>query len=284
MTNRPENDQTEDGNTIHPRRIRNWCFTLNNPEKSDISSLISFADQKDQYLFQEETGEEGTPHLQGMFLLKNKIAFSTLKTKFPKIHWEPMRNKKASIEYCKKAETRTGEIFTNMKIKRKVDDPLDNLNLYPYQSEILKIISTKPDNRTIHWYWEENGNIGKTTIAKHICMNHNALYLSGKGNDIKYAVSEYLKKNDLNVVIFDFTRSIENYISYESIESVKNGIFFSGKYEGGMCIFNCPHVFIFANFEPNESKLSKDRWRITEIGSIETQPQKETQISSPDVN
>ncbi len=96
-------------------------------------------------------------------------------------------------------------------------------------------------------------------------MNYECLYLGGKSTDIKYGVVEYLKKKDLYLVCFDLVRSMESYVSYEAIEAVKNGIFYSGKYEGGMCIFNKPHVFIFANFIPEVRKLSVDRWDIREM-------------------
>lgn len=58
---------------------------------------------------------------------------------------------------------------------------------------------------------------------------------------------------------------MENYVSYEAIESVKDGIFFSGKYESGMTIFNQPHIICFANFAPDIGKMSSDRWKIFEL-------------------
>lgn len=45
-------------------KVRNWCFTLNNPELAiDIDKLLS-ADTK-YITFQQEKGENGTLHLQG---------------------------------------------------------------------------------------------------------------------------------------------------------------------------------------------------------------------------
>ena len=40
---------------------------------------------------------------------------------------------------------------------------------------------------------------------------------------------------------------------------------YSGKYEGGICYFDSPHVIIFANSEPMMDKLSKDRWEILDL-------------------
>jgi len=43
---------------------------------------------------------------------------------------------------------------------------------------------------------------------------------------------------------------------------LKDGVVFSGKYEGGARLFPPPHVIIFANFLPDFTKLSADRWVI----------------------
>ena len=131
------------------------------------------------------------------------------------------------------------------------------------------MLSEEPDNRSIYWYWDEIGNTGKTSLAKHLCINfpNQILFVNGAGKDIKYAVSEFVanEDNNLKMVIFYFTRSIENFISYEAIESVKDGILFNNKYESKMCIFNCPHIICFANFEPDYNTLSNDRWKVIKV-------------------
>jgi len=70
------------------------------------------------YVFQEETGEKGTKHLQGIFMFKNAVSFKKLKSNIPTAHIEVCRNQKASIRYCSKKETRTGEIYTNIDIEK----------------------------------------------------------------------------------------------------------------------------------------------------------------------
>ena len=69
-----------------------------------------------------------------------------------------------------------------------------NKPLQTWQKELLEIIKAEPDDRTIHWFYDKIGGSGKTTLAKHICINYNAIYLSGKAADMKFGVIEMIKK------------------------------------------------------------------------------------------
>lgn len=120
-----------------------------------------------------------------------------------------------------------------------------------------------PSKRKIIWIWDKVGNTGKTTLAKHLCMYHGAIYVSGKAADIKHAIISMAVKP--KIVIIDCPRTSENYVSYAALESVQNGFFFSGKYEGGQCLFEIPHVIVFANFPPIRENLSADRWKVIQL-------------------
>lgn len=102
---------------------RNWCFTLNNYTAKDIKDLCT-DDYK--YVFQEETGANGTKHLQGLIMYINARTFIHMKKLNSRCHWEPCKNKTASIRYCSKEDTRTGNIFTNIKISTTDTDTKQN--------------------------------------------------------------------------------------------------------------------------------------------------------------
>jgi hypothetical protein len=87
--------------------------------------------------------------------------------------------------------------------------------------------------------------------------------LTGKSNDMYHMMSKFPDKNELFIV--DCPRSQQDYINYGAIEQIKNGLVFSGKYEGAQLVFNCPHIFVFANVPPDESKMSLDRWNVRYI-------------------
>lgn len=103
------------GNTkTPPVRARNWFFTLNNYTEQDIKDLQEM--KSGEYLFQEEKGKNGTPHLQGIVAFPNAISFESAKRHIgTKAHIEVSKDLKASVLYCKKEETRIGKIYTNSK-------------------------------------------------------------------------------------------------------------------------------------------------------------------------
>lgn len=106
-----ENRNTK--NTGSPRKYRSWCFTLNNYDKKDIKNLEKeFKDEK--YVFQEEVGENGTKHLQGVVTFKNQRYMNGLKMIDDRIHWEVCKNVMASRQYCQKKETRKGKVYKNV--------------------------------------------------------------------------------------------------------------------------------------------------------------------------
>lgn len=244
-------------------QLKKWFFTYNNYnlETLETNILPKIEEISEKYAIQEETGENGTPHLQGCILLKKSMRWEEFK--LPKeIHWEKCKDWDDSVRYCTKKETRTGKQWT-----KGIPKPLKVIeNLFDWQKDILDTVNQEPDDRSIFWYYDKEGNKGKTQLAKYICSKKKALFVSGKASDIKCAVAKWLEEmGELEVCIFGFPRSLEHFVSYEAIESIKDGIFFSGKYESGMCMFNSPHVLVFSNFAPDKTALSKDRWKIKEI-------------------
>lgn len=95
-------------------KARCWTFTLNNYTEDEVNHIQGL---DCLYVFQEETGEKGTKHLQGLLVYKNAISFASVKKKIIRAHIEKCKNKNASIRYCTKEESRTGMLYTNMTDK-----------------------------------------------------------------------------------------------------------------------------------------------------------------------
>ena len=243
---------------------KNWVMTFNNyPEqifKILEENLIPLCDK---YVFGKEVGEQGTPHIQGAFVLKSKMRQDTIwKLIGSKCYLDKMKGKWNAQKYCVK---QGNEILTNHKFPKPVK-VIEEHQFYQWQKDILEICKTEPDDRTIYWYWESKGNVGKTAFIKHMVLRHKSLFCNGgKYTDIMNLVFNQ-NMEDCNVVFFDIPRGHGGKISYSSLESIKNGMVCNTKYETGTKIFNPPHIFIFANFEPDEpEKLSSDRWVIKNL-------------------
>ena len=128
-----------------------------------------------------------------------------------------------------------------------------------WQADILALIREDPDPRTIMWYWERTGNIGKSFIAKYLATKGAFVINSAKSADIAYAY------NGENIIVFDLSRSMEERINYDVMEQLKNGRIFSPKYEAKVKVYNIPHVIVLANFPPDYDKMSADRWNVTDL-------------------
>lgn len=240
---------------------KKWCFTAFDDEMETLETKIK-SSKNIKFVFGREicptTKKE---HSQGYIECETKIRpiefFKTITA-----HWEKCKgSQEENIKYC----TKDNKFETNFKIRKAIKDPLEGKTLYKWQEEIIKIINEPVDERKIYWYWESEGCTGKSTLAKHIVLNYQALVVGGKGNDIKFAVAEYVKTKDVEVVIYDIPRTIGNTVSYSSIEEIKNGLMFSNKYESGQVVFNSPHIIVFSNSPPNTDNLSKDRWVVRNV-------------------
>lgn len=239
-----------------------WFMTWNNYEPETLETFIEKVKSScSKYVGQEEVGENGTPHIQMKIECKKKIRpieFFGVKA----IHWEKSRTF-AGHEYCNKDDTRKPG---GLRWSFGVPPPLYVPECYGWQLDVVDLVQTVPDLRKIYWYWEPTGSVGKSSLARYLCVKHNALLVGGKASDMKAALA-LMQKNKLlmpSVIIADIPRSVEH-VSFSGFEEIKNGVFFSSKYESGMVMMNSPHLIVFANFEPDLSKLSADRWVINDI-------------------
>lgn len=271
--NQPEGNTSSSGlkdtrNKQGTQRKR-WIFTLNNYTKEDIEDISKyFRENREHFIFGEEIGKNGTPHLQGYVEL-NKAKRWTEFGLTNRIHWnkEPVKGTRDdNIKYCSKE----GKIHTNFKIKKQKKPILDLIkeeNFYPWQKELYNILKGTPDKRKILWYWDKKGNVGKSAFCKFICCNMNAIMLGGGSKDMMKGIHGYEEKEGdyPDIIIGDYPRDNIDKFNYGAWEMIKNGHVYNSKYESGQMIFNIPHIVIFCNEEPCKNSWSKDRYHIKEI-------------------
>lgn len=273
--------------------IKNWVFTLNNYTPYHEHKLQEY---DFNYLIygHEIAPTTGTPHLQGYFQLKTKKRLTTLKKELINtMHLEPAYGSYDSNRvYCQKdnntfekgtpiingsnlaglydqiikSEKWTDvlkldgikshlnyakEVWNNKPIPR-----LPKIKPRPWQSTILRLLKQAPDDRTIHWVYDKEGGKGKTYLCKYLVANKNAFYSSpSKGQDILYAY------NNQDIILYDIPRCCEEeYINWGTIEKLKDGIYFSGKFNSTTKYRQTnAHIIVFSNSPPPEDKFSLDR-------------------------
>jgi len=134
-----------------------------------------------------------------------------------------------------------------------------------WQNNALQLLQGPPDPRAIHWFVDFEGGAGKSFLVRYLATNRGALPLgSGRHDRLLHAY------NGESCVTFDFSRDVGGTAGdtggdrtpYAVIESIKNGVIFSGFFGAGPKIFPVPHVLCFSNFEPDRAKLSADRWDV----------------------
>lgn len=149
-------------------------------------------------------------------------------------------------------------------------EELSGLSLYPWQEQLVNLVGGAADRRKIVWVWSAAGRTGKSTFATYLSVNHGATLLGqGKKTDLAYIFATQPSR----VVVFDLSRTAapeegkEHTLDhlYALAEDLKNGRIVSTKYESKTVFFPSPHVIFFANFPPDMSKWSEDRYDIREI-------------------
>lgn len=248
------------------RQLLYWCVTLscdlekNGGVTEEGLRRILGGPKVKEWIFQTERGAGGYIHFQCWIRMATKTRISEARKLLPKGHWSPSRGAAAEA-YCLKNDSRIAGPW--MFPYRYMGEDLIN-QLYPWQEEIVRICAGPVDRRKIYWYWEANGNVGKSALCKYLVFHHKARLIGGKSADALFAAVEGYKV-EKPVYVIDLPRGNKNKVPYEAIEQLKNGLGFSSKYEAKGFIAPPAHIVIFANFPPDRTKLSEDRWEVKDL-------------------
>lgn len=266
----PEGNTNTSGTKPKNNPVYRWVFTLKSkipesvpivPEnyQTEIRQLWETLNKiAKEFYFQLEKGQSGFIHYQGCFSLIDKDRFDSLKNNlgYRDIHLEQCIDWNASKLYCSKKDTQISKPYNHNSIF--VDIPH-----LKYRWQVLlknRLLTTKPHKRRVEWYIDTIGGKGKSDFTKNLLLTSNKIVnvvTGGSGKDIAMSLND-----NPDIIIFDLPRTTEGFVSYNVIEQCKNGMVFSPKYESKFKCFNVPHIIIFANFGPDISKLSADRWDI----------------------
>lgn len=264
-----------------PPRSRSWCFTWNNygvdwAEKLQQACALTGVGK---WVYQQEVcPTTGTPHIQGVIQFaaqKTSTAWQPTWTQTlgVAIHYEVCRDFKSSCVYCSKADSAVGSTVTNIpRYARK--QPVDRWNaaIAPqWQKDLIAVCEGERHPRKVYWYWSKDGGKGKSLLARHLVLTRpGTLLMSGSPKDIKYGIAAAMARGEEpETIIWDLPRS-QTVPAFGGLEEVKNGTFYSSKYESGMVkMSDSPHVIVLSNYAPDQSQLSADRWVVVEIDGDE---------------
>jgi len=239
------------------------------------------------YVFQLERGEQkseehpdGYLHYQGRLSLYKKMqlipAANLLRAKGRNFHLT--HSSKESLKgpsfYCMKEFTRVSGPWTENDYKerppmtRRLQKIFDQ-GLYPWQKQ-LKALVEPYDDRNIHLVIDTSGNNGKSSFTEYM-----------EYEDLAYEIPPQRLMEDImstamsippqKCYMIDMPRAMKKEkLSdfYSGIESLKNGVMYDKRYRFKKRRIECPQIIVFTNSQPNLEYLSRDRWRIHTIDSL----------------
>jgi len=140
--------------------------------------------------------------------------------------------------------------------------PVPDHELYGWQLNLKIELETEPDDRKIIFCVDLEGNQGKTWFAKKWCQDHDDSMMieSGKKADMAFSI-----RTNIRYLFVNCTREQSDYLNYSFLESVKDGLVFSPKYESRVRYLNKLHVVVMMNQRPDMNKLSLDRYVIIDL-------------------
>lgn len=215
----------------------------------------------------EQGGDQGYLHWQIALALKKKNRFTWLKRHFNGwAHLQRAEKIEAVNRYCMKARTAIEGPFYHPRPIVGVTDYFEvRGHTYKWwQQEIVDLHRTEPDGRFIHWYWEPDGKAGKSVFMRHMILRYNVFPLgSASTKDMAYAFRKM--QPEQKMIMINLPRTLEGHVNFTAIEGLLDGMVFSSKYESNFVMRNYTHLVFFANWKPDENKVSPDRWIIKDI-------------------
>lgn len=247
---------------MEDKRSRAWVVTINNYTDEQYEDVKEYISKTEYGIVGKEIGEQnGTPHLQIYFRLKNATTFKALKKRFPTAHIAAAKgNDEQNNKYCSKESeyyehgtisqqgkrTDLDEIRDIIKTTGRMSDVV--MVATSYQSvkmaeQILKYHEPKRDFKPyVRWYWGAIGT-GKTKNAIEIF-----------GDEPYYTTMETAKWWDgydaHKCLLIDDMR--KNFTTFNNLLRILDRYAFSIETKGGTRQLLANHIIITSCYPPTE--------------------------------
>lgn len=242
-------------------RSRAFCFTHNNYETTQLEDSLECL----YIIYGKETGESGTPHLQGFVYFKSAKTLSAVIKLMKPLHVEKAITIEEAIEYCKKDgdftergeppmsqkekgncnKRRWDEAYTAAQEGRVDDIPSDirfkyDTNIKRIRNDYIQKLKL-PDTETQHlWYYGGTGT-GKSRKAR---TDHPDAYLK--------TVNKWWcgYTNEDTVIIEDFDKRHECLAYHLKIWGDRYP--FPAEVKGSKLVIRPKLIIITSNYHPRE--------------------------------
>lgn len=139
-----------------------------------------------------------------------------------------------------------------------------------WQRNLIAEVSEPPDkfHRKIIWFIDHKGAAGKTVLGKYLMLSEpDRWYFTkdmGTSSDAATIIANAIASGwKGHGIIIDLPRSASRHIRmYSYLENILDGCITTTKYSGKTSCFRPPWVIVMANWGPDRSSLSVDRWDI----------------------
>ena len=179
------------------------------------------------------------------------------------------------------------DLYRQQRLRLNINEVI----LRPWQKDAFDLFSKAPDDRTVHWIYDEEGNSGKSWFQNYVeaYFGYNRVFrcdLRIKHKDMCHI----LRKRSITTVdifLFNDSRSIkgDEPNMYRILEDIKDGAATTSKYDNQVMKFKTPNiVVVFSNSWPNRRHLSKDRWKMYEPTENGLQMVKKDRAKTKDVS
>ena len=231
------------------------------------------------FAFQQEKGATGYVHWQcRVQMIHKRTAKALLSDVVPTIggHWSVTstnvhKNPKA-FTYVMKEDTRldgpwddTSLVQEKPPLTRQLRRFMEH-TFYPWQETAFRLIQEE-DDRWIHLFFDEVGNVGKSVFLEFLEYQGMAFEMPPLRHleDIMEFAHSFPPQK---AYIIDMPRGMKKdklADFYAGLETMKNGVTYDKRYVGKKRRMDRPQIMVFTNTLPAFDLMSKDRWRIHEM-------------------
>lgn len=154
---------------------------------------------------------------------------------------------------------------------RKEDEGAERkeLKYHPWQERLMDVLGYEMTERNIVWVYDRVGGTGKSTWGQRMDIDGNALYIGHLGKVADFIEVLYREKDrwDGKYMIIDLTREQERGCAiYQCIEEAAKELHVRQKYTSvKFRQRRQPRICVLANWPPEVTKLSMDRWMIYQV-------------------